>query len=313
MENEKTYPIKAVSQITGLSVHVIRAWEKRYNAVTPIRTDTNRRLYLDNDVEKLNLLLKLTEKGYNIGGIAGMSLDALKKMFQGDNSSNLYSESFSEASETDPHVYIDKCLSAIQNFNASELETTILNASIALSQPVLFEQVFIPLAVVVGDKWKSGELRIYQEHLFSDVVKTFLLDIIDKSKNNTLAPSLSVAIPQQQKHEIAALIAAAYAAADGWRVSYLSPNLPAEEILAASLRLNSKVVVLSVVYTEDHAALKKDILKYAKALPKDVKLIVGGLGAERHQNTLSEIDSIFVRTFNDFREVISNLKQIYLN
>ena len=39
------YPIKVVSQMTGLSVHVIRAWEKRYNVVEPERTDTNRRLY----------------------------------------------------------------------------------------------------------------------------------------------------------------------------------------------------------------------------------------------------------------------------
>ena len=45
MENSITYPIKVVSHLTGLSIHVIRAWEKRYNVVVPKRTDTNRRLY----------------------------------------------------------------------------------------------------------------------------------------------------------------------------------------------------------------------------------------------------------------------------
>jgi DNA-binding transcriptional MerR regulator len=80
MKNENKYPIKAVAQKTGLSVHVIRAWEKRYNAVVPNRTDTNRRLYSESDIEKLQILLKLTTQGHNIGGIANLSIDDLREM-----------------------------------------------------------------------------------------------------------------------------------------------------------------------------------------------------------------------------------------
>ncbi|MBT8386872.1 MAG: MerR family transcriptional regulator, partial [Ignavibacteria bacterium] len=64
------YPIKVVSQMTGLSAFVIRAWEKRYDAVTPARTETNRRLYSEDDIEKLRLLNEAVNKGHNIGGIA---------------------------------------------------------------------------------------------------------------------------------------------------------------------------------------------------------------------------------------------------
>ena len=53
MEKMYKYPIKVVSQMTGLSVFVIRAWEKRHNVVIPSRTETNRRLYTEDDIEKL--------------------------------------------------------------------------------------------------------------------------------------------------------------------------------------------------------------------------------------------------------------------
>ena len=51
--SETKHPIQIVARRTGLSVDVIRAWERRYNAVTPTRTETGRRLYSNNDVKKL--------------------------------------------------------------------------------------------------------------------------------------------------------------------------------------------------------------------------------------------------------------------
>ncbi len=77
MEKMYKYPIKVVSQMTGISAFVIRAWEKRHNVVTPSRTETNRRLYSDEDIEKLKLLNEAVKSGHNIGGIAYLSIDEL--------------------------------------------------------------------------------------------------------------------------------------------------------------------------------------------------------------------------------------------
>ena len=68
--------IKYVSRITGLSPHTIRAWERRYTALSPDRTDTNRRLYSEEDVEKLLLLARGIQHGHSIGRIANLSLEA---------------------------------------------------------------------------------------------------------------------------------------------------------------------------------------------------------------------------------------------
>ena len=71
--------IKVVVNQTGLSAHVLRVWEKRYSAVTPHRTETNRRMYTDQDIKRLQLLVRLTKAGYSIGQIANLDHKELKE------------------------------------------------------------------------------------------------------------------------------------------------------------------------------------------------------------------------------------------
>ncbi len=80
MENK--YSIKAVSTITGINEHTIRAWEKRYNAISPERTDSNRRMYSETEVEKLNLLNKAVMVGHNISSVANLSVSELNSLLR---------------------------------------------------------------------------------------------------------------------------------------------------------------------------------------------------------------------------------------
>lgn len=313
MENEKKYPIKAVSQLTGLSVHVIRAWEKRYNAVEPVRTDTNRRLYKESDIEKLNMLVKLTNNGHNIGGIAGLSLDSLKELFSGFSQTSVKKNDEILFNNSDPHLHINRCLESIYAFDAKELESGLMSAAIALSQPILFEQVILPLTFMIGEKWKSGEIRIYQEHMFSSVVKSYLLSLVEASNVSDTSPTILVTTPQNQIHEIGALIAAVYASSEGWNVSYLGPDLPAEEIIAAAIRINSKVIALSIVYPDDQMALRRDLKKLGEVLPKNMKLIIGGNGAQYFKDVLNEINANIVADFEEYRNLLTSFRNQQYN
>ena len=70
---DRGHSIKIVAQRTGLSSHVIRVWERRYDAVSPRRTETNRRLYSDGDIERLKLLGEATEIGHTLAVRRNMS------------------------------------------------------------------------------------------------------------------------------------------------------------------------------------------------------------------------------------------------
>jgi DNA-binding transcriptional MerR regulator len=76
--NAGVYGMGAVTERTGLNAPSIRIWEKRYGAVVPERSETNRRLYRSEDVERLGLMKRLTDLGHAISRIANLSLDQLQ-------------------------------------------------------------------------------------------------------------------------------------------------------------------------------------------------------------------------------------------
>ena len=311
MEIAYKYPIKVVSQMTGLSVHVIRAWEKRYNVVEPDRTDTNRRLYSEREIEKLKLLNDAVHQGHNIGGIANLSVEELKALLKKDNTDHSKFTGTIVKSETDKSVQeiLAECISAIKGYNAQELESILLNASTKFTQPILIEELIVPLVYRVGDMWHEGEIRVANEHLASSVIRSFMFNLLESYSINDSAPVMVSATPRGQEHELGALIAGVVAASSGWKVIYLGSSLPAEEIGAVVSHLNAKVVALSIVYPNDDPHLKREILKLQQLLPSGVSVIVGGRAVNGYYDVLNEIGAITVKDTKHLRLELEAIRE----
>ena len=85
--DQSRFSIRQVIELTGVSEYVLRAWELRYDAFSPKRTDTGRRLYSKNDLEKAKTLWELTQKGHKISEVAPKSLSHLKELLNKTQSS----------------------------------------------------------------------------------------------------------------------------------------------------------------------------------------------------------------------------------
>ena len=311
MASSYKYPIKVVSQITGLSVHVIRAWEKRYNVVEPDRTDTNRRLYSEEDIEKLKLLNDALHLGHHIGGIANLSLLELKMLLPKEARSPIDNKNGLDSINLEVTVEetLAVCLEAIKNYDAKKLESILLSASSKLTQPILIEQLIIPLVYKVGDLWHSGEIRVANEHLASSVIRGFLYNLLDSYSLNESAPVMVTATPRGQEHELGALIAGVVAASSGWRVVYLGTNLPAEEISAVVSHLNARVVALSIVYPNDDLHLKHELKKFKHLIPDGVSIIVGGRASNGYYDVLDEIGAVVVKDSRHLRLELEAIRE----
>lgn len=295
--------------MTGLSAFVIRAWEKRYKVVIPSRTDTNRRLYSEEDIEKLRLLNDAIQKGHNIGGIAKLSIDELKSVLEHKHESSTVINNSSVEMFSDVNSLIGNCIEVIKAYDAKALEKILLKASSKMSQPQLIENLIIPLVYKVGDMWHDGTIRVANEHLASAVIRSFLTNLIDQQIPAENAPIIISATPRGQDHELGALIAAVTAAAVGWKVIYLGPNLPVEEIAAVSENLEAKVVALSIVYPNDDPQLKKDLINLNKMLPSNVSLIVGGRAAKGYLDVLDEIEAVVVKNTKQLRVELESIRE----
>ncbi|MFZ1291125.1 MAG: MerR family transcriptional regulator [Melioribacteraceae bacterium] len=310
MENKNTYPIKVVSNLTGLSIHVIRAWEKRYNVVVPQRSETNRRLYSKEDVEKLKLLSTASAHGYSIGTISTLNYYELKNLL---NASKLSESEFStnrmdQKNEVENTSHLDKCISAVKELNAHGLEYELYNALKDLSQPKFIDELLTPLLEDIGDMWKSGEIRIVNEHVSSAVIRKILNSLIDNNSIPSNAPSIIIATPKGQLHELGALMIAVIASADGWNVTYMGPDLPAEEIAAAIDRLRPKIVALSIVYPNDDFTLDREMAKLKRLLNNGTKIIAGGRSAKSYGKTLEYLNAKVLDNIDDFRKELEKVR-----
>lgn len=304
------YTIKIVSRRTGLSQHLIRMWERRYNAVTPKRTETNRRLYSNSDIEKLCILQKATLAGHSIGRIAQLPLEQLRELIAQDTDVSVVQGDVSSSISSDhaPDSYLNLCIDALKCFDTDAIEKILMQASITLSQPDVIEKVVSPLMMQVGKSWQQGTLRTAHEHAISGVVRTFLGNFGRSHSVPDHAPRAIITTPSGQLHEIGALMAAVTAAADGWHVTYLGPNLPAQEIAVAAISKNARAVLLSVVYPQDDPYLVEEITKLYNYLPDETTIVIGGRAAEAYEPLIKSKGVIILPDLKSLHRELESLR-----
>ncbi|MDA2933063.1 MerR family transcriptional regulator [Acidobacteria bacterium AH-259-D05] len=314
MENDSRHyhprhPMGVVCHRTGLKPDVLRAWEKRYGAVMPVRSSGNRRLYSDADIEKLQLLLHAIEGGRRIGQIAALENEELKELVAADRKSVAQVRTLKRSfKRQDVEHHLTACLAAVQELNARELELQLERAAVAFSQPYLFSSLLAPLMERIGDLWSQGSLRVANEHMASAVLRSFLAGMLAGLEISRNAPQAFVATPLRQSHEIGALMISATAAFEGWRVTYLGSGLPAEEIAAALLQKSPRVVALSIVYPPDDSRLPDELRKLHRHLEDKVVLLVGGRSAKAYLGVLKEVGAVHVESITQFREILRELR-----
>lgn len=276
--------IQLASKLSGLSSHVIRIWERRYSALSPSRTGTNRRMYCDEAITRLKLLRLLTENGHRIGGVARLGTAELEELVKKLPAGTVAAP----AGEFEtPEQFVEAAIAASKKYDSDKLRGLLLQARRQLGQRGMLHQVICPLIVQIGINWQHGSLRPSHEHIATAVIRELLLTPVPGSQLAAHAPELVVATPAGELHEMGALIVAASARDLGWHVTYLGPNLPVEEISACAIARHAKAVALSVVYPEKCPVIEEKLRRMRELLPSSMRLIVGGRAAESYRDCVT--------------------------
>jgi len=227
------YPVRLVALRTGLSPHVLRAWERRYGVVSPTRSGGGQRLYSDLDIERLLRLRRLTERGHAIGRIATLPLAELARME--DQSAGGTDETDSWKGDA-ARAAVEAALRATRRLDPLEMQAVLERAAVTLGVSVFVDRVVGPLLNRIGHGWSERSVSVAQEHMASAVVRRVLGWLLRVYEVKTDAPRVVVATPPHHAHEIGALMAAATAAAEGWSVTYLGPDLPIADLVSATVQ-----------------------------------------------------------------------------
>jgi DNA-binding transcriptional MerR regulator/methanogenic corrinoid protein MtbC1 len=290
------YSMKAAATTTGLSPHVIRIWEKRYGAVNPDRSESNRRRYSETDVERLRLLKAATVAGHNIGEVARLDVDRLRQL----GGRPIAADDHRGDEPLSPKRFVQRALDALGGLNAAALDQALADGAVSLGTQGLLQKVVVPLTYRIGDLWQSGDLTAAQEHFATSVIRNFLGNHSRPFAAVNGAPGIVVATPLGQLHELGAVIVATAAGNLGWRVVNLGASLPAAEIASAALRSRARVVALSIVFPADDPRLGDELRNLRRLLPDEVAVLVGGRAAAGYAEPIGEIGATVCNSLDSF-------------
>ncbi|MDF1569727.1 MAG: MerR family transcriptional regulator [Spirochaetaceae bacterium] len=269
----KGYTIRMAAQLSGLTPYVIRAWEKRYNAVTPSRSEGNQRTYSEEDVRRLKLLSGAVKSGCKISRIVSMPDDELEQLSESDSTHP------DSSLKQQAKILIDSCLEAVSNMDAGDLEDHLTRAVIDFDIIDAVDMVVVPLMEELGEGWHQGRWRISHEHMASAVVRNFLANQLRSFDSTESAHAVIVMTPSGQLHELGSLSAALAAASAGFHVIYLGSNIPASEIVRSADETGAVLVLVSIVFPGSTTRIRQEIDTLRRFLPKSCRLIIGGSSA----------------------------------
>jgi methanogenic corrinoid protein MtbC1 len=185
--------------------------------------------------------------------------------------------------------YLHEALWAAERFDALALESILRTAALQLPSDQALDCVFGPLLVEIGTRWEQSKFPPANEHLATTIIRRVLTWMSDLYAVPDLAPTIVVGTPAMQLHDLGAMLASTVAATSGWRVVFLGPSLPADELARAARMAQADAVALSIVDPIDPAHVSRELRQLRSELPRSVALVVGGSGAAAITNVLEQI------------------------
>ncbi|RPH95685.1 MAG: MerR family transcriptional regulator [Calditrichaeota bacterium] len=299
---QNTYPIKAVALKTGLTAHTIRVWERRYQVLTPFRTESNRRLYSDPEIQKLIKLKTAVAAGHTISHLAKMSLAELTDLVEKlPYTMYMMKNDIEFPSNASVEEFLNQALAAVEKLQHQKLEGILQSAANRFNVSVFIDDLIMPFLEQIGGRWAGGEWRIAQEHGASAALRSILGRYLSSFQPSPDGPVLIAATLVGLKHEFGVLAAAITAASLGWRAEFLGVELPVDEILYAAVRLNAGAVAISILYPSDDQAVREQLIRLDHELSPEVRLFIGGQAAASYQNDIAGCRMLFLQTMADLR------------
>ena len=299
------YPIRAAAKLTGISLETLRAWERRYIAVTPTRTQRGR-LYDERSIRRLLLLKSAVESGRSIGQVASLPDAELEELELNARSLSKKPEISSPPEPATP--VLRPLLDAIGAYDYAAANNELGRLALLLRPNELVYRVVLPLMRLTGENWENGVFQIAQEHMLSACVRNLLGGLVRLQRNGGGAGRILLTTPSGELHEFGILAAAMLAVAHEFQVAYLGPNLPALEVLLAVEQSEPQAVVLGIMKSNVTSAVRGDVDRLASELPETTELWLGGSGATAVTNGAVRDGLIVLEDLTHFERHLTRLK-----
>jgi MerR family transcriptional regulator, light-induced transcriptional regulator len=275
MNDVELFPIRTVASITGMNPGTLRAWERRYGLIKPLRTETGRRMYTREHIDLVHRMHAMLESGMGIGEV----------------SQSLQSSVHQEAPSVNTWVVWRKRMSsAVSRFDEPALERLYDDALATHPLDRVTSRLLLPLLAELGDRWESAEGSVAEEHFFA----TFLRNKIGARFHHRAAliagPMLLGACAPGEHHEIGLMLFALAAHDAGIRSVLLGANTPLADLPLVCRRAECDAVVISSSVEPSPEFLREGLRSLVLRARRPV--FVGGDSSVHHRDAIVSAGAI---------------------
>ena len=286
------YTIRQAAARSGVSVPLLRAWERRYGIVEPARTASGYRLYDDAALDRLRTMRRLVSAGWTPSTAASAILAGDPATLPADDELPPAPDGASAGGAgavtgpPDDDRLVEGFVDAAVALDAATLESLLDRMFAAGSFEAVAEDLLLPALTAVGDAWASGRLSVAGEHAASHAVLRRLAAAYQAAgRASERDGAILVGMPPGVRHELGALAFSTAARRAGLPVLYLGPDLPVADWVGAALRAGATAVVVGVV-TDVDVRPAVDVAAALRLAAPELLVAFGGRAADQAATAL---------------------------
>ena len=289
---EISYSIKDLEVLSGIKAHTIRIWEKRYNLLSPQRTETNIRYYTDDDLRKILNISLLVRHGFKISKVAQWSDEKIREA--------ILELKQSDSSESD---YVDRLLMYMINFDDAGFKNVTNEVIKKMGIEEAVSKVFFRLFVGIGTYWQVGSIFPAQEHFVTNIFRQKLIVEIEAlDAGNNKGATILFYLPENEYHELSLLFYSYLAQKYGYHVIYLGQTVPFDDLKKIAAQIHIDYVFSAFIHSVEKEMLE-NYLNELKALFSQQKIFITGGQIPIHNPQFPRNIKV-VKDYHDFKKYL---------
>ncbi|MBM7661216.1 methanogenic corrinoid protein MtbC1 [Bacillus mesophilus] len=263
---EGKYNIKAVSQMLGVQAGTLRAWERRYRIIAPVRNEAGHRLYTEEHVKILKWLIQKVNKGFTIS-------QAINLLENSGLVNDTGSQPLAEGGQD--RELAEKLVNSLLQFNENQAHEYLNHAFSLYSIDKVAIDILGTVLVQVGELWEKGKITSAHEHFTSSFLRSRIGHIMYTLPTNSYLPKVLAVCGPNESHELGLLIFTLYIRKQGFEVIYLGSSIENDDFDVVIEQIKPKFLFLSctMIYNLVETLSLVDRLK---ADYKDIEIGLGG-------------------------------------
>ncbi len=271
--------IAAVERDTGIGKDTLRVWERRYGFPQPLRDADGDRVYPPEQVQRLRQIKRLLDRGMRPGQVVPLDVAALEALIAAPDASAARAGGDDPIAASPAVGASMPYITLLQRHEVEALHRQLARDLLRHGLSGFVSGVVAPLTVAVGEAWMRGELAVFEEHLYSEVIQRVLRQAIAAMPPvdaRRARPRVLLTTVPQEPHILGLLMVEAMLALEGCACIQLGPQMPLPEIVQAVQAHRADVLALSFSSLLPAAQVIAALQELSETLPASCALWAGG-------------------------------------